>query len=90
MTIWERLMNTKLGDCEITEHDKEMLEADIKGRQEAGWSDNEIYLLLRWTEYFNNVDSEDFCLRKMAKMNKQVAERLGLSPLAIEPKEGPC
>ena len=57
--VWDRLMAGKRGDCQITTEDEASLRKDIEIWRGQGWTDTEIYRLLRSTEYFDNVTAEN-------------------------------
>jgi len=75
--IWSTLIASKRGDCEINESDEKMLRADISNKLDAHWTTGEVTRYLRYTEYFDNVSDEDYCLKRMREIAESVKERLG-------------
>ena len=78
--VWMRLMQGKKGDCTITPIDRVQLMEDIDAKLDRGWTEQEVYDFLRWSEYFNNLTPEEECLRRMREAHKRVDARLKGTP----------
>jgi hypothetical protein len=69
-------MNLKKNPDVINAYEEALLQNDIKSRLEAGWTEDEVVSMVRWTEYFDNVTDEAKCLARMAKIDAEVKARL--------------
>ncbi|WP_407304003.1 hypothetical protein [Acinetobacter sp.] len=75
--IFDRLVRSgDDGAGEISNDEKSMLISEINKKLKAGWTGTEIYLYMRWMEYFETEMSEEKCLKKMADMKAKVEARL--------------
>jgi len=54
--------------------DRESFHSDILNRLKKGWTANQIYRFLTWTEEVDPSISEDTALRNMARITKEVEE----------------
>jgi len=60
----------------VEEWEKEILLADIKHKLSLGWTEQEIFNLIKNTEHINPNQDEDIALDKMDKIHRQVKARL--------------
>jgi hypothetical protein len=77
------LENSKRGDCSIDLTAELSLKVSMLDYMIAGWLDDEIFKMIRNTEYFDNVTDEMICLNRMRQTRADVEERLHLVNLHL-------
>ena len=74
--IWTRLVHRSKSPFPIMDEEVLLLTKNIETLLDKGWTPWEITQYIGWTEYFNTVDTEEVCLRKMSEMLEFVNKRL--------------
>lgn len=74
--IYQRLLNAKIGDCEISEDIEKFFKEYIQRRLNEGWNSDEVFAFLRVSEEFNTDINEERALGIMARIEMNVKKRI--------------
>lgn len=68
--------SAKSPEEKISGQEEKLLVKTINSKLKDGWTVNEIKSYMKWMEYFNVEDDEDYCLKKMAEAEKKAKDRI--------------